>query len=78
MSTKPSLRGDRQCPHGHTARHKCPTCDREDDQKEIDRLSAALRDIISAYECRSELFTNADDCAGNLADRARKALKDMP
>lgn len=41
-------------------------------------LEAALRDIISTYERRSELFTNADDCAGNLADRARKALKDTP
>ena len=44
---------------------------------EIDRLSAALRDIISTYERRSELFTNADDCAGNLADRARKAAQEL-
>ena len=40
-------------------------------------LEAALRDIISTYERRSELFTNADDCAGNLADRARKAAQEL-
>lgn len=37
------LRGDKQCPHGHTARRKCDTCDREDDQKEIARLKTACR-----------------------------------
>jgi hypothetical protein len=53
----------------------CAPCEAAE---ELDRLSAALRDIISAYERRSELFIDADDCAGNLADRARKALKDTP
>jgi hypothetical protein len=32
------LRGDKQCPHGHTRRRKCDICDREDDQKEIEKL----------------------------------------
>lgn len=39
------LRGDKKCPHGHTARRKCDTCDREDDQAEIERLKALLRRI---------------------------------
>ncbi len=34
----------------------------------------ALRGIVSAYERRSELFTNDADCAVNLADRARLAI----
>jgi hypothetical protein len=37
------LRGDKQCPHGHTARKKCNSCDREDDQAEIERLRAKLK-----------------------------------
>ena len=40
------LRGDKQCPHGHTARRKCEICERADDQKEIERLSL----LVSTYE----------------------------
>jgi hypothetical protein len=39
-----------------------------------ERLRSELRGIISAYERRSEMFTNDADCAANLADRARAAL----
>jgi hypothetical protein len=46
----------------------------------------ALQSIVDAYDFRSELFTSDEDCAGNLADRARKQLavpapsddKDLP
>lgn len=43
------LRGDKKCPHGHTARRKCETCDREDDQAEIARLRAALKGLSDMY-----------------------------
>lgn len=33
-----------------------------------------LQSIVDAYDFRSELFTSDEDCAGNLADRARKQL----
>lgn len=42
------LRGDKQCPHGHTARRKCIDCDREDSYAEIDRLRAALEPLRDA------------------------------
>ena len=42
------------------------------------KVDAALRDIVSAYDRRSELFTNDADCAANLADRARRSLTGSP
>ena len=38
------------------------------------RLHAALRDIVSTYDRRSELFTNDADLAANLRDRAARAV----
>jgi len=42
---------------------------------EIERLRDVLRQIVDAHDARSELFTSDADCAANLADRARSALK---
>ena len=40
-----SLRGDRECPHGHARRSKCDICDREDDHAEIARLAARCAEL---------------------------------
>lgn len=42
---------------------------------EVERLREALTVIVDSYDARSELFTNDEDCAANLADRARAAVK---
>jgi hypothetical protein len=38
-------------------------------------LVFALMNIVDSWESRSELYTNDADCAANLADHARHALK---
>lgn len=43
------LRGDKKCPHGHTARKKCPECDHADEiaekDAEIKLLVVTLRNL---------------------------------
>ena len=48
MSDEIVLRGDKECPHGHTARRKCVTCDHEDDVKEA--RNQALREVKKALD----------------------------
>lgn len=42
----------------------------------VERLEAALLNIYQVWQIRSELFTNDEDCAASLADRARAAFGD--
>jgi hypothetical protein len=42
---------------------------------EWDEARTVLLSIVQVYEARSELFTNDADCAGNLHDRAKAALR---
>lgn len=39
------------------------------------RLRGALQTIVDSYEATSELHTSVADCAANLYDHARAALK---
>lgn len=45
-------------------------------ESKLNTLRSALRDIRDVYDMRSEIFVSDADCAGNLADRAREALRD--
>lgn len=40
----------------------------------VQQLEAALLNIYQVWQMRSELFTSDEDCAANLADRAKQSL----
>lgn len=42
--------------------------------KERDAFRATLKHIVDCYDMRTDLYAGADDCAGTLADFARKAI----
>lgn len=43
----------------------------------LDAAVAALRNIVEAWEWRSELFTDDANCAGVLLDKAMLALRQI-
>lgn len=52
------------------------TTERNSALARVERLEAALLNIYQVWQIRSELFTNDEDCAASLADRARAAFGD--
>lgn len=65
----------RECMDEETRRAETAEAVRDRLAGELGRMRAALQNIVDSYEATSELHTSSAECAANLHDFARAALK---
>lgn len=64
------------CPkHDGPGEAGCMFCAAEYLEARVVELGRWAQSSVAAYEARSELFTDDAECAANLYDRAKQALK---